>query len=97
MYAPTSDYSDETVEEMYEDVSKAMKESKANYTIVLGDFIVKVGKRLPGEESIMGMYGVGDRNRRGEMLLDFVTQQETHSSRRRKTKYWTRESSVWKH
>jgi exonuclease III len=70
VYAPTSEYDDEEVEdEMYEEVSKARKESRAAYTRVMGDFNAKLGKRQPEEDYIMGMYGIGERNRRGEMLI----------------------------
>ena len=51
VYAPTSDYDDEVLETFYEDVSKAIEENKAKYTIVMGDFNAKVGERQPEEET----------------------------------------------
>ena len=48
IYAPTSDYEDEAVGKVYEEVSKAKEESKAEYTIVMGDFNAKMGKCQPG-------------------------------------------------
>ncbi|XP_072033057.1 craniofacial development protein 2-like [Amphiura filiformis] len=96
VYAPTSEYEDEAVEEMYEDVSKAMEESRATYTIVMGDFNAKIGRRQSGEESIMGRYGIGERNRRGEMLLEYATQQNLVIAntffKKKENRYWTWES-----
>ncbi|XP_072048653.1 uncharacterized protein [Amphiura filiformis] len=63
VYAPTSEYEDEAVEEMYEDVSKAMEESRATYTIVMGDFNAKIGRRQSGEESIMGRDSTTRKNK----------------------------------
>ncbi|XP_072023339.1 uncharacterized protein [Amphiura filiformis] len=54
VYAPTSDYDDEIVEELYEEVNKAIEDSKADYTIVMGDFNAKIRECQPGEEAIMG-------------------------------------------
>ncbi|XP_072048567.1 craniofacial development protein 2-like [Amphiura filiformis] len=72
VYTPTSDYDDEKVEELYEEVNKAIEDSKAEYT--MGDFNAKIGKCLSGEEAIMGRFGVGERNKRGDMLLEFAAQ-----------------------
>lgn len=96
VYAPTSQYDDEVVEEVYEDVSKVMEESKAEYTIVMGDFNAKIGRCQPGEESIMGKFGVGERNERGDMLLEFAAQQGLVIAntyfKKNKNRYWTWES-----
>ena len=45
--------------------------SKAHYNIVMGDFDAKVGH---GEirETCTGSYGIGTRNRRGDMLVEFA-------------------------
>ncbi|XP_072022386.1 craniofacial development protein 2-like [Amphiura filiformis] len=75
VYAPTSEYDDEAVEEVYEEIAKAIEESEAEYTIVMGDFNAKIGSYQPGEESIMGKFGIGERNDRGDMLLEFAAQQ----------------------
>ena len=80
-----SDYDDEAVEEVYEEVSKAKEESKAEYTIVMGDVNAKIGKCQPGEETIMGKFGVGERNSGGGMLLEFATQQSLIITRRTET------------
>ena len=62
----------------------------------MGDLNAKVGKRKVGEEKTMGSFGFGDRNRRGEMLIEFATEQKlmianTHFKKGKK-RYWTWES-----
>ena len=45
VYAPTSDHSDEELEEFYASVQSALKKvDKRDIKIVLGDFNAKVGK-----------------------------------------------------
>ncbi|XP_072051533.1 uncharacterized protein [Amphiura filiformis] len=96
VYAPTSDYDDEKVEELYEEVNKAIEDSKAEYTIVMGDFNAKIGECQSGEEAIMGKFGVGERNKRGDMLLEFAAQQGLIIAntyfKKHKNRYWTWES-----
>ena len=96
VYAPTTDYEDLEVEEVYEDVDKAIKENKGKYTIVMGDFNAKIGKHKAGEEEVMGCFGIGERNRRGEMLVEFATEQKlviANSLFKKDSKrYWTWES-----
>ena len=72
VYAPTSDHDDDEVEQFYEDITKALEEHKASYTIVMGDFNAKVGEQQEGEESVLGKFGIGERNRRGETMIEFV-------------------------
>uniref|UniRef100_A0A8D8TK36 Craniofacial development protein 2 n=1 Tax=Cacopsylla melanoneura TaxID=428564 RepID=A0A8D8TK36_9HEMI len=70
VYAPTGDKSIEEVEEFYKDVETAMKQTKSrDITIVLGDFNAKVGESLQNE--CMGRFGLGERNDRGDRLLQF--------------------------
>ena len=72
MYAPTSAHSDNEVEEMYEDITKALHTTqKAHFNVVIGDFNAKVGVQ-PYRESIVGSYGFGSRNHRGQMLINFL-------------------------
>ncbi|XP_072041805.1 craniofacial development protein 2-like [Amphiura filiformis] len=96
VYAPTSDYDDEKVEELYGEVNKAIEDSKAEYTIVMGDFNAKIGECQSGEEAIMGKFGVGERNKRGDMLLEFAAQQGLIIAntyfKKHKNRYWTWES-----
>ena len=93
---PTSEYDDEEVEQMYEEINTAIEESKAEYTIVMGDFNAKIGECQPGEESIMGRFGIGERNKRGDTLFEFAAQQGLIIAntyfKKNKSRYWTWES-----
>jgi len=72
VYAPTSTYPDEVAEAMYEDIAKAIHATtKAHYNVVMGDFNAKVGVQERGETKI-GSYGLGRRNQRGRMLVNFL-------------------------
>ncbi|CAH2097258.1 unnamed protein product [Euphydryas editha] len=72
VYAPTSTHSDDEVEALYEDISKALHgTTSAFYNVVMGDFNAKVGVQ-DRDESVIGPHGLGRRNRRGQMLVDFL-------------------------
>ena len=73
VYAPTSSYVDEEVEDLYELISKALDDFKGSLNFIIGDFNAKVGKKLTGEKCV-GMFGVGERNNRGQMLVEFAAQ-----------------------
>ena len=96
VYAPTSDHDDDEVEQFYEDITKALEEHKASYTIVMGDFNAKVGKQQEGEESVLGKFGIGERNRRGETMIEFAAQHSlviTNTCfKKNVNRYWTWES-----
>ena len=70
VYLPTTSYPDEETEKIYEEIDIIIN-SKAYYNIVMGDFNAKVG---PGEigETCTGSYGIGTRNRKGDMLVVFA-------------------------
>ena len=61
------------IEKVYEEIDNIIINIKAHYNIVMGDFNAKVG---PGEirETCTGSYGMGTRNRRGDMLVEFAEQ-----------------------
>ena len=60
VYAPTSTYGDEVVEIMYNEINSLMDQLVTHYTMIIGDFNVKIGQRKIGESKIMGRYGIGD-------------------------------------
>jgi exonuclease III len=67
---PTSEYEDDEVEELYDILKKFLKrmESQTN-NIIMGDLNSMIG----GESyrNIVEPYGLGRRNQRGQMLIDF--------------------------
>lgn len=101
VYAPTSQYSDEEIDEFYEEITKLMKESKDYYSIVMGDFNAKVGKKEDIRETCMGNCGIGQRNDRGDRLIEFA---ELHRLRitntffkKKEHRKWTWKSPNWEH
>ena len=70
VYAPTSASSEEDAENFYEEIEKAKTQCKnQDPLIIMGDFNAKVGQR--GDEHSVGMHGTGNRNERGERLVEF--------------------------
>ena len=70
IYAPTQDYDEEDVEEFYEEVQLAIKNTKScDILYVMGDFNAKVGQVK--HTDIVGNHGLGERNERGERLIQF--------------------------
>ncbi|RVE49141.1 hypothetical protein evm_006262 [Chilo suppressalis] len=75
VYAPTSTHSDDEVEDMFDDISRALHSTtKTHYNVVMGDFNAKVGVQNCSE-SVVGSHGFGSRNHRGQMLVNFLEQQ----------------------
>ncbi|KAJ0175113.1 hypothetical protein K1T71_009254 [Dendrolimus kikuchii] len=63
------------VEAMYDDITKAIHgTTSAHYNVVMGDFNAKVGVQKC-DEPIIGPYGLGRRNHRGQMLVNFLEMQ----------------------
>ena len=74
VYAPTSSSSVEDIEAFYNDVEETIaKTDKKDVIILTGDWNAKIGNDNTDWESVMGKYGYGDRNERGERLLEFAT------------------------
>src|SRR5205807_775345 len=69
VYAPTSDASEEDIETFYDNLEDAVARTpKKDMLIITGDWNAKVGNDNTGWESVMGRYGYGQRNERGEQL-----------------------------
>ena len=64
-------YPKEEVEKVYEEIDNIIINSKSHYNIVMRDFNAKVGS---GEirETCAGLYGIGTRNTRSDMLVEFA-------------------------
>lgn len=75
-YFPTSDAPDQDIEDMYGLIEELMEKiASRDITIILGDFNAKVGatKTDDHSRSIVGKFGLGTRNERGERLMQFAT------------------------
>jgi hypothetical protein len=72
VYAPTSKASENEMNKFYGDVEKAQKMiSDCTWKIVMGDWNSKIGLSQDIECDVMGQYGYGKRNERGERLIRF--------------------------
>lgn len=70
VYMPTSGHAEEEIDTIYSQINEALQSVKASENlIILGDWNAVVGK---GEEQgIVGPYGCGVKNERGEKLIEF--------------------------
>ncbi|XP_060521344.1 craniofacial development protein 2-like [Cylas formicarius] len=70
VYAPTADKPEQEVEDFYKQIDTALKLTRTNeINIILGDFNAKVGRGRTG--SVVGDWGLGERNNRGEGLVQY--------------------------
>lgn len=79
VHSPTTDHSDEEVENFYDDISNILDNIKTRYTLLMGDFNGRVGMKLSDTEISIGQYGLGIRNKRGQTLLDFLQQRRLYA------------------
>ena len=90
VYAPTSLSSQENIDKFYDDLREAIAEDKQQFNMVIGDFNSKVGK---GKEACFGNYGLGERNERGEHLVNFALEQNMKIAntlfKKRSGRMWT--------
>ena len=91
VHAPTCSYSDDDVESFYEDIQAIVDRNKAHFTVIMGDFNAKVGKKVAGETSV-GNHGIGTRNERGQRLVEFA---ESRSLRIMNTFFQKRTGRKW--
>ncbi|XP_060531503.1 uncharacterized protein LOC132705089 [Cylas formicarius] len=72
-YAPTADKSTNELEAWYTELEELIKVTKKqDLTVIMGDFNAKIGQgRL---SDLVGEFGLGDRNNRGERLIEFCQQ-----------------------
>ena len=97
VYAPTTDYDDETIEQFYDDLEEAIDRKNNAHVIVMGDFNAKIGKKGKDENNNwIGNHGIGVRNERGERLLDFATENRFFITNtffeKPASRYWTWDS-----
>ncbi|CAF2073780.1 unnamed protein product [Rotaria magnacalcarata] len=76
VYAPTSASSDDEIEIFYDSIEHALTQTpKKDIIIITGDWNAEIGSDNTHWESVMGRYGYGDRNERGDRLLEFAALQ----------------------
>jgi len=75
VYAPTSDSTEPELEQIYSDIKDLWRFTKNHeVTLIMGYFNVKLGK---GKfEDIVGPFRLGERNGRGDCLLQFCQQKK---------------------
>ena len=72
VYMPTTRHEDQEIEEMYEQIEDLMKYVKGDENlIIMWDWNVSVGKGKEGK--VLGEHGLGNRNKRGERLIEFCS------------------------
>ena len=70
VYAPTSDYGPNDVDEFYEQLESVRRQCKAEeVTVLMGDLNAKVGQGHSG--SVVGDFGLGTRNERGDKWVEW--------------------------
>ncbi|XP_023213563.1 craniofacial development protein 2-like [Centruroides sculpturatus] len=75
VYMPTGDYDDEEVEEIYDQIEDVIENDKTKKClIVMGDWNASVGEG--GDGKFVGKFGLGNRNERGERLVEFATKHQ---------------------
>ncbi|XP_068625267.1 craniofacial development protein 2-like [Battus philenor] len=75
LYAPTTEGTNEDVEEFYKQTEQLIKVTKKHdINIILGDMNAKVGRREV--KGTVGKYGLGERNDRGDRLVQFCQDQD---------------------
>ena len=75
VYAPTSDYDDNEIDEFYDQLQNVIGQTpKKGILVVQGDWNAKVGKDACGNwQGICGPFSNDDTNERGLRLLEFAT------------------------
>ena len=72
VYAPTSASSEEEIEDFYSDLEDAYKKCGNQHILtVMGDLNAKVGGEQGPLQEIVGKHGLGERNDRGDLWVDW--------------------------
>ena len=73
VYAPTTYHSYEETGNFYYNTIDKILEKQTHYTIMMGDFDAKVGGQTNTSERATGCFGLGQRNERGDTLVEWAT------------------------
>ena len=78
VYAPMSASSEEEIEDFYSDLEDAYKKcGNQDIVLVMGDLNVKVGgEQYPLQEIVGTTHGLGERNDRGDLWVDWCATHE---------------------
>ena len=72
VYAPDSTHDDDEVEDFYSQLEDELQTTRnGEVVLIMGDFNSKIGNDPNGYTDIMGKFGLGEQNERGERLLEF--------------------------
>ena len=71
VYAPHQGRPQDEKAEFYEQLQDLHDSINVELKILMGDFNAHIGRDREGVETVVGAYGVGERNPEGERLLDF--------------------------
>src|SRR6478609_1177978 len=73
-YLPTTDHEDEEVEKLYDQLEQILVKQKGTDNVILmGDFNAVVGEGKV--DRMVGKFGIGKRNDRGQRLIEFCKSQ----------------------
>ena len=76
-YAPMSASSEEVIEAFYNDLDDAYKQcGSQEMVVVMGDLNAKVGIEQGPQKVVVGQHGLGKRNERGDLWVDWCTTHE---------------------
>jgi exonuclease III len=77
-YAPTEGGAEEHKVKYYSQLNKVLREKtrKRDIVILIGDMNAKVGAENEGLEHIMGIHGLGNQNRNGELFVDLCARED---------------------
>ncbi|KAJ4447373.1 hypothetical protein ANN_09379 [Periplaneta americana] len=68
---------EEEVEDFYRKLDNTLNEHRSNINFVIGTSTVRLEKRKDASESQVGSYGLGERNQRGDKLIEFAQGQRS--------------------
>jgi endonuclease/exonuclease/phosphatase family metal-dependent hydrolase len=90
-YMPTTGHDDKELEAVYEEINELMDGCRTHYTMVMGDFNAKIGLQQRNEQGVMGKHGIGQRNERGDRLIEFAASRNLYiaNTRFKKKSKWT--------
>ena len=98
VYAPTADAKDADINEFYDTLQSTIAEVPSKACVVLmGDFNAKVGDSKCAAPGVMGKFGYGRSNSRGDQLLNFcginnLVIANTLFKQKKENRSWTWES-----